>query len=110
MKDYTTSDLRDRLVIYDIQETIDDEANHIETPVPVRTVWAHTEVRTATDKETPTGERPTIRRDFIIRYDPKLLPKIKKVGFKGKTSELTAPPYVIENKYIKIEATENYGE
>lgn len=109
MKEYTTSDLRDRLVIYDILETIDNESNHIETPVPVRTVWAHAEVKTATDRDTMTGEKPIIRHDFVIRYDPQLLPKIKKVGFNGKIQELTAPPYGIGNKYIKIEAVENYG-
>ena len=109
MKQYGTADLRDRVTIYDVRETLDAEANHIETLVPVREVWAHVEVKSAKDLETLTGDRPTLRYEIVMRYDRELLQRTKKIGVRGAVCELVAPPYQVDLSQVVVEAVEHHA-
>lgn len=106
----TAENLNRRIVLYKVNYTADEELNRAEELVYLRSVWANVEVKNAVDTITQTGERPQIKYVFIIRYATDIIENVKKIGYKEKILEVSAPIYEVGNKYLVIEAVEIYGK
>ena len=110
LDDFTAEKLDRRIVLYKVNYTADEEMNRAEELVYLRSVWANVEVKNAVDTVTQTGERPQIKYVFTIRYAKDIIENVKKIGYKDKILEVSAPIYETGNKFITVEAVEHYGK
>jgi len=107
MKDIRISDFRNKITLLTAEVTTDAEMNRTERMVRGRTVWANIEVKTANVDNTTAGTRPELHYKIYIRAQSVQFDYIE---YNGKVLQLTAPYYVVDNKYICINAVEIKGK
>ena len=97
---------RDKITLCKIVSTVDSELNRVSQIVPVNTVWAVVEAKSSNVDDTDAGYRPEIHYEIIIRKQAITCDCIQ---WHGKSLQLTAPWYAIDEKYIMLKAVEVIG-
>lgn len=98
------SEFRDKIVLCKLVSNVDDELNRYYDIVPVREVWAVSNVKSANVVDTTAGFRSELQYEFIIRNQPVLFDCIK---WNNKVLKLVKPYYNLNPKYIVLECVEN---
>ena len=101
MKQINIADFREKIILLATQTTVDEELNRVETLVPTAEVWANITIKSGNFDNTEAGTKPQLRYVIYIRKQPI---QCEYVRYNGKLLILTSPFYVVDNKYICIEA------
>ena len=103
MKRLKIADFRDKVSLKIAVLTVDSELNRTEALQTAKVVWANVEVRSTTIEETQAGHKPQLKYVITMRNQNVVFDYLE---YKGKLLVPTGPWYVVENKYIVVEAEE----